>query len=60
MTIERIYTDIEIQRLINEIQDETEWLTTTEEDEIECIGIENLQGILTRFLNTPIKLTQND
>ena len=57
MTIERIYTDIEIQRLINEIQDETEWLTTTEEDEIECIGIENLQGILTRFLNTPIKLT---
>lgn len=60
MTIERIYTDVEIQRLINEIQDETEWLTTTEEDEIECIGIENLQGILTRFLNTPIKLTQND
>ena len=42
-----------------EIQLEIEWLTTTEGDEIECIGIENLEGILTRFLGKQIKLTQD-
>ena len=58
--IERRYTDVDIQQLINQIQDETEWLETTEEDEVECISIENLEGILTRFLNTQIKLKQDD
>jgi hypothetical protein len=58
--IERRYTDIEIQELINQIQDEIEWLESTEGDEVECISIENLQGILTNFLNTPINLTEND
>jgi hypothetical protein len=54
------YSDIEVQQLIKQIQDETEWLETTEEDEVECISIENLEGILTRFLNTQIKLKQDD
>ena len=32
--------------LIEAIQENTEWLQTTEEDEVECISIENLEGIL--------------
>ena len=58
--IERRYTDVDIQRLVLQIQDETEWLETTEEDDVECISIEILEGILTRFLNTTIKLKQDD
>ncbi len=54
------YSDIEVAQLINQIQDETEWLQTTEEDEVECISIESLEGILTRFLNTQINLKQDD
>jgi hypothetical protein len=47
-----------INELIEQIQSETEWLSTTDEDEIECIGIENLEGILTKYLGVKIKLTQ--
>jgi len=43
--------------LITAIQNETEWLTTTEDDEIECIGIENLEGILQKFFNKSIKIS---
>jgi hypothetical protein len=43
--------------LITAIQNETEWLTTTEDDEVECIGIENLEGILQKFFNKPIKIS---
>lgn len=43
--------------LIEAIQAEIEWLSTTEDDEIECIGIENLEGILSKFFNKTIKLT---
>ena len=31
------------------IQDEFEWLGTTEGDEIECISIENLRGFIDRL-----------
>jgi hypothetical protein len=49
-----------VQDLIDEIQDNIEFLCTTElEDDVECIGIENLEGILSRFLNKPIKLSIN-
>ena len=48
-----------IDDLVEAIQSEIEWFETTEGDDLECIGIENLEGILQRFLNTPIKLTQN-
>ena len=48
-----------IDDLVKAIQSEIEWFETTEGDDLECIGIENLEGILQRFLNTPIKLTQN-
>jgi hypothetical protein len=47
-----------INELIEEIQNNVEWLSTSDEDEVECIGIENLEGILGKFLNVSIKLTQ--
>ena len=43
--------------LIEAIQNETEYLSTTEGDEIECIGIENLEGILSRYFDIKIKIT---
>jgi|LakMenEpi03Aug12_release.lakeMendotaPanAssembly.Ray.scaffolds.fasta_scaffold1676304_2 hypothetical protein len=45
--------------LIEAIQENTEWLQTTEEDEVECISIENLEGILKHYFNKTIKLTTN-
>ena len=47
-----------VQSLIDAIQAETEWLKTTEEDEVECISIENLEGILSKYFEFKIKLTQ--
>lgn len=47
-----------IEELIQEIQDNTEWLETTEGDSVECIGIENLEGILSRFLSRQLKISQ--
>jgi hypothetical protein len=47
-----------ISDLVEAIQNEVEFLQTTEFDEIECISIENLEGILSRYFNTHIKLTQ--
>ena len=48
-----------IFELIKAIQNDTEWLTTSEEDEVECIGIENLEGILSKYLKTQIKISEN-
>tara|TARA_R110000868_G_scaffold376887_2_gene642121 strand:- start:162 stop:347 length:186 start_codon:yes stop_codon:yes gene_type:complete len=47
-----------LERLEEEIKENVEWLYTTEDDEVECIGIENLEGILTRFFGTRIDLIQ--
>lgn len=47
-----------VQSLIDAIQAETELLSTSEGDEIECIGIENLEGILSRYFEFKIKLTE--
>jgi hypothetical protein len=47
-----------VNELIDAIQSEIEWLSTSEGDEIECIGIENLEGILTSYFNRKIKLTE--
>ena len=47
-----------IEDLVYEIQQETEWLETTEGDSIECIGVENLEGILSRFFGLKIKISQ--
>jgi hypothetical protein len=47
-----------VQQLIEDIQSEIEWLETTEGDQIECIGIENLEGILSNYLGFNIKISQ--
>ena len=48
-----------IEDLKQAIQDHVEWFETTEGDDLECIGIENLEGILSKYFNTEIKLTQD-
>jgi len=54
-------TDNELEILEEEIRENIEWLSTTENSEtlgtVECIGIENLEGILTRFFHRKISLS---
>lgn len=50
-------TDDELEMLEEEIKENIEWLSTTEDDEVECIGIENLEAILTRFFHRKISLS---
>ena len=38
-----------MKELIEEIDSEMEWLQTTNGDEVECISIENLLGILKKY-----------
>lgn len=53
-------TDDQLKILKQGIQENIEWLSTTEEDgEVECISIENLQVIINKFLKREIKLTLN-
>jgi hypothetical protein len=47
------------KQLLQEIQENTEWLETTEGDEVECISIENLEGILSQFLNVKFEISQS-
>jgi hypothetical protein len=50
-----------LEDMIKAIQDNTEWLETTQwDDEVECISLENLEGILSQFLNQKIKLTNGN
>ena len=48
-----------VQQLIEAIQSEIEWLVTTEVNQIECIGIENLEGILGNYLGFNIKISES-
>jgi hypothetical protein len=54
-------TDDELEILEEEIKENIEWLSLTENGEtlgtVECIGIENLEGILTRFFHRKISLS---
>jgi hypothetical protein len=49
-----------LEEMIEAIRDNTEWLETTQWDEVECISLENLEGILSQFLNQKIKLTNGN
>jgi len=49
-----------IEELIFGIQENTEWLETTEGDTVECISIENLETLLELLLRTPIKISQDE
>lgn len=50
---------VAVEELTYEIQQETEWLETTEGDSIECIGIENLEGILSKFFGFKLRISQS-
>ena len=52
-----VLQDDQLERLEEEIIENIEWLSTTDNDDIECIGIENLESILTRFFNRKISLS---
>lgn len=54
----RIVEDEMFEQLEEEIKENVEWLATIDDDQVECIGIENLEGILSRFFNRKIYLTQ--
>lgn len=49
-----------INQLIDKIKDNAEWLQTIEGDEIECISMENLQGILQKYLQVNLNLKSNE
>ena len=46
------------KELIDRIQEDREWLSTTTGDEIECISMENLEYILSEYFRKPIKLAE--
>lgn len=46
--------------LIKAIQQDVEWLSTTDGDEIECISIENLEGILTRWIGLRVIISESE
>jgi len=48
-----------LEILVEEIQENIEWLYTINNDDTECISIENLESILTRFFETNINLKLN-
>lgn len=47
---------IKIQDLKEEILENVEYLQTTEGDEVECVSIENLEGILSRYFGENFKI----
>lgn len=55
-------TNDDIEKLEEEIKENVEWLSLTENGEtletVECIRIENLEGILTRFFGKKVELEQ--
>lgn len=50
-------TDDELEKLEEEIIENIEWLSTIDDDDVQCIGIENLESILTRFFKRKITIT---
>jgi hypothetical protein len=49
-------TDDELEILEEEIKENIEWLMAGRDD-VECISVENLEGILTRFFHRKISLS---
>lgn len=54
ITNKKTMTIIELE---NAIKDNIEYLNTTEGDEVPCISIENLEGILQKFCNDHVVIT---
>jgi hypothetical protein len=45
--------------LAHEIKQEVEWLETTEGDSVECISVENLEGIFKKYFGFKLKISQS-
>ncbi len=50
-------SDNELEMLEENIMEQIEWLKTTNGDEVECISVENLEYILTKFFHRKISLS---
>jgi hypothetical protein len=50
-------SDNELEMLEETIMEQIEFLQTTNGDETECISIENLESILTKFFHRKISLS---
>jgi len=48
-----------VEDFVYQVQQETEWLSTTEGDEIECVGIENLEGIIKNVFGVKLNISQS-
>jgi hypothetical protein len=48
-----------VEDFVYQVQQETEWLSTTEGDEIECVGIENLEGIIRNVFGVKLNISQS-
>jgi len=48
-----------LEELMLTIHNQTEWLSTTEGDEVECISIENLDAILIKYFKNQLNSTEN-
>jgi hypothetical protein len=53
ITVEEKYLDMLEESIIEQV----EWLQTTRGNEIECISIENLESVLTKFFHRKISLS---
>jgi hypothetical protein len=49
--------DKHLEILEENIMEQIEWLETTNGDEVQCISIENLESILTKFFHRKISLS---
>jgi hypothetical protein len=45
--------------LAHEIKQEVEWLETTEGDSVECISVENLEGIFKKYFGFKLRISQS-
>lgn len=50
-------SDNELEMLEETIMEQVEFLQTTNNDEVECISMENLESILTKFFGRKILLS---
>jgi hypothetical protein len=50
-------SDNELEMLEETIMEQVEFLQTTNNDEVECISMENLEAVLTKFFGRKISLS---
>lgn len=50
-------SDNELEMLEENIMEQVEFLQTTNNDEVECISMENLEAVLTKFFGRKISLS---